>query len=298
MFETPVLLIIFNRPDTTRVVFDKIKEIKPKYLFIAADGPRLDKIDEKEKCLMTREIIKEIDWDCELKTLFREENLGCRLGVSSAIDWFFGNVEEGIILEDDCLPNDSFFKFCANLLKHYRYDERVMHISGDNFQDGIKRGNGSYYFSKFNHVWGWATWRRAWDLYDLEMKTFLKFKSLNLIQNVWPDKIRQNYWLKIFELAYQKKINTWDYQWEYAILKNNGLCILPNYNLVSNIGFGSEATHTKNSSSLANMKTEELTEIIHPNFLLVDDKADLYSFKKIFSQNVFVKIFNRLKFLN
>lgn len=294
MFETPILFIIFNRPDTTRLVFNKIKMIKPKFLFVAADGPRANRPGENHKCLLAKEIIDEIDWDCELKTLFREDNLGCRIGVSSAIDWFFTHVEEGIILEDDCLPNDSFFNFCQNMLDYYRDDKRMMHISGDNFQDGVIRGSGSYYFSKFNHVWGWATWRRAWKLYNLEMDTFLEFKKQNLIVNIWTDKKRNKYWLKIFELAFQKKIDTWDYQWEYAILVNNGLCILPNYNLVSNIGFGLEATHTKNRSHLSNMNTEEMGQIIHPIFLLADEAADLYTFKSIFYKNIFKRIYYKL----
>jgi len=293
MYETPILLIIFNRPEITRQVFNKLNELKPKYLFVAADGPRKDRPEEMAKCLATREIIKQIDWDCELKTLFREENLGCRLGVSSAIDWFFKNVEQGIILEDDCLPNDSFFEFSQTLLNYYQKDTRVMHISGDNFQAGIKRGDSSYYFSRFNHVWGWATWRRAWQLYDLEMKTFAEFKDNNLIANVWSNKKIQKCWLKIFKTASEKKIDTWDFQWEYAIVKNNGLCILPKVNLVSNIGFAADATHTKLESDLANLPTAVLGPMVHPNFVLVDEQADWHSFKKIFYQNIFVKVYQK-----
>jgi hypothetical protein len=178
MFEicnTPVLFLIFNRPNTTEQVFEAIAKAKPRCLFVAADGPRTDKEGEAEKCQAVRDIIKRVDWDCEVKTLFREQNLGCKEAVSSAITWFFEQVEEGIILEDDCLPSDSFFSFCAELLEKYRDDKRIMMISGDNFQDGIQRGDASYYFSSVPWIWGWATWRRAWRLYDREMQTFPSF---------------------------------------------------------------------------------------------------------------------------
>ena len=290
---TPVLFLIFNRPDTTQRVFNAIRQAKPKQLFIAADGPREGKEGEKEKCEQAREIIEQVDWDCEVRTLFREKNLGCKIAASSAIDWFFENVEEGIILEDDCLPSQSFFWFCQELLKYYREDTRIMHISGDNFQFGRIRGEGSYYFSKYNHIWGWATWRRAWKYFDVSMANFKMFKTENQINNIFRIKQQQKYWTKIFQLTYDGKINSWGYVWTYTCFTNNGLSVLPNINLVSNIGFGIESTHTQGKNNIfSNMKAEEITEITHPEFVLIDQEADVLTSKLCFGN---INIFNRIK---
>lgn len=295
-FNTPILFLIFNRPDTTTKVFAEIKKIKPKYLFIAADGPRENQKGEKEKCEEVRKIVlNNIDWDCEVKTLFREKKLGCKYAVSSAIDWFFKNKEQGIILEDDCLPDLSFFGFCEELLEKYKNNKKIMMISGNNFQFGIKRGDGDYYFSKYNHIWGWATWRRAWLKYDLKMLSYPNFKKDEKIKSIWSNKKIQNYWLYIFDEVYNNKIDTWDYQWTYAIWNNNGLCILPNINLVSNIGFGKEAIHTKTYHKFSNIKTGEIKNISHPEFLDQDVAADEY-FNKNF--NLINRILNKIKFLN
>jgi len=270
MFETPILFLIFNRPGTTERVFEAIKAQKPKYLYVAADGPRVDKDEEVEKCRQTREIINKIDWDCEVKTLFREDNLGCKIAVSSAINWFFKNVEEGIILEDDCLPSKSFFNYCEILLEKYRHDTRIMHISAENPLD-TGFGEGSYYFSQIPHIWGWASWRRAWQKYDVEFHNFENFINDNLIENVFSEEYVQKYWNKIFSRVKDGRINTWDYQWTYALFVNNGLSINPNKNMISNIGFGVEgATHTSVAEKCANRQTFEINEIIHPGFILPD----------------------------
>ena len=247
---TPVLFMIFNRPDTTQKVFNAIRQAKPKQLFIAADGPREGTEGEKEKCEQARKVIEQVDWNCEVKTLFRDKNLGCKIADTFAIDWFFENVDEGIILEDDCLPSQSFFWFCQELLEYYRADTRIMMISGNNFQFGKVRGEGSYYFSKYAHLWGWATWRRAWRYYDVDMKSFEKFKIESQINNIFRIKQQQKYWTKIFQSVYDGKIDTWCYQWAYTCFINNGLCIMPNVNLVSNIGFGADSTHTKEENNI------------------------------------------------
>lgn len=295
MFRTPILFLIFNRPDTTQQVFDAIKKQKPKYLYVAADGPRSNAPGEKEKCQAARDIIKQIDWDCELKTLFRGENLGCGKAVSSAITWFFENVEQGIILEDDCLPHPSFFRFCEELLEKYRVDERVMQIGGCNFQEGIHRGDGSYYFSKNIHIWGWATWRRAWHLYDFDMKNYNCFVSQRQIENIWPGKINQESWIKNFQSIVNGSMDTWDYQWMYAIWSQNGLSILPNINMISNIGFGDGATHTLFDDYRMNMKTYEMDEIVHPTFVLQNVEADNYPFKKHSYIPLHIRIFKTIK---
>jgi hypothetical protein len=198
VFKSPILFLIFNRPDTTKAVFESIKSIKPLKLYIAADGARGNKLGEDLLVEETRAIIQSVDWECEVKTLFRKENLGCKVAVSSAIDWFFENEEQGIILEDDCLPDASFYGFCENLLDYYKNDERVFHISGNNFQDGIIRGDGSYYFSKYNHSWGWATWRRVWKTYDVNMKGLTKALDLKVFENTLS-KSELSFWLNCFE---------------------------------------------------------------------------------------------------
>lgn len=272
-FVTPILFIIFNREESTRRVFGAIKELRPKQLFIAADGPR-DIAGEVERCVATRAIIEQIDWDCQVELLFREKNLGCRLAVSSAIDWFFSQVEQGIILEDDCLPEQSFFWFCQELLERYKDNERIMHISGNNFQK--HKIKDSYYFSQISHIWGWATWRRAWHRYDIKIKTFPDFVKKETITKIFPKKIQQRFWLNVLNRNYLGLDSNWDYQWAYTLLNNHGLAIHPKVNLVSNIGFGAEASHSFNpSDSFANWSTGSLNfPLKHPTDIIVDKRAD------------------------
>ena len=282
MIDTPVLFIIFNRPGVTLRVINEIKKQKPKFLFIAADGPRAGVEDDIDKCRRVRELVlNTIDWECEVKTLFRKENLGCGKGVSGAIDWFFENVEMGIILEDDCLPNRSFFNFCEILLNHYEENDKVFAISGVNFQDR-KIGKESYFFSKYLYVWGWATWRRAWNNYDFDLSGLENFKKEDIIKEIDSSEYFKRYWYSIFEKVSNKEIDTWDYQLVFSSWKSNGLTIVPNKNLVSNIGFGTEATHTTQDSPLANMKTEEMILIKHPKKITRNKSADNYISSKIY----------------
>jgi len=278
-FNTPVLFMIFNRPDTTYEVFESIRKIKPKKLFVSADGPRAGKPGEEEKCRITRDVVKKIDWDCELHTNFSESNLGCKRGVTKGINWFFDNVDEGIILEDDCLADPSFFTLCSELLERYRGDENIMHIGGVNFQDGIKRGEASYYFSRLCHVWGWATWKRAWSKYDVTIKNYTDEKYDSVIGGIIPDKEIRGHYKKYFELVKNNQLDTWDYQWVWTVWSNNGLSVIPNVNLVRNIGFGEEATHTTDtSSSLSEIETGKITGIVHPEKIEADFEADKYTY--------------------
>lgn len=296
VLKTPVLFIIFNRPDTTRQVFNRIKQAKPQQLFIAADGPRPHVPGELEKCRQTRDIIKEIDWECEVKNLFREENLGCKKAVSSAIDWFFANVEEGMILEDDCVPDISFFYYCQELLERYRDSDQIMHIGGSNFQFGKKWGKGSYYFSRFINIWGWATWRRAWHHYDVEMKKFPEFKQQNKMDKICGDARAGDYLLRTFERTYKGEIDTWDYQWLFSVWMQDGYGIIPNVNLISNIGFRHDGTHTKKEGLLSDLKTIPVNKIVHPSEIIVSNNADIKSFT-IYSLNFVEKIkYKILKF--
>ncbi len=246
-FNTPILFLIFNRPSTTREVFSAIKKIRPKYLYIGADGPREHKAGEKERCEDVRSIVNEIDWDCEVKTLFRDKNLGCKMAISSAIDWFFENVSEGIILEDDCVPSLSFFPYCAELLEKYRDDNRVMTISGDAspFKHKFDKSKYSYFFSHYPLIWGWATWRRAWKSYDVNLTNWSEVKTDKKSFPILKNRFVRSFWFSIFDKMYKKKIDTWDYQWSYNVLIHSGLAIIPKSNLISNIGFGSDSTHYK-----------------------------------------------------
>ncbi len=282
----PVLFLIFARPDITQKVFDEIRKARPVKLFVAADGPREDRPGEAEKCRACRAIIDQVDWECEVHTLFREKNLGLKLAVSSAITWFFEHVEEGIILEDDCLPSQSFFWFCRELLEKYRDDERVMSIAGNNFQDGRQRGDGTYYFSRSPGIWGWATWRRAWKLFDLESKTFPQFKAQNQIKNIFQDKLIRKFVVRKIEEA-RNGGNTWGFSWYYAVLANNGLAATPNVNLVSNCGFGADAVHaTDPNSRFSNTPVFEIDRIVHPLFPLPDKEADEYSIKSFAAEQM------------
>ena len=294
-FNTPILFLIFNRPETAMKVFEVIKKNRPSCLYIAADGPRLEKEGEKEICEKLRQnIINKIDWPCEVKTLFREKNLGCKIAVSSAIDWFFDNVEEGIILEDDCLPDDSFFYYCQELLDKYRNNFNIALISGDNFCNQ-KIGAASYYFVRVPHIWGWATWRRVWKKYDLNMLEYPNFKNDRLIKNIWTNKNMQNYWVDIFDKTYNNKIDTWDYQLTFSVFLNNCLCICPNVNLVSNIGFGKNFTNTLIfDKSLANLFLENINfPLSHPQEIIFSEEAENYVNKNIFLKKYTSKLFLR-----
>lgn len=290
-FHTSVLFLVFNRPDTTEKVFEIIRKIKPPKLFVSADGPRPNKPGEKEKCDQTRKIIERVDWDCEVHRNFSDVNLGCKKGVVKGINWFFENVEEGIIIEDDCILDDSFFVFAEEMLERYRYDARIMHIGAANFQDGKVRGEASYYFSKFCHVWGWATWRRAWKHYDIAIKSFSDFKANNTIANILPDKKMQTHWLRLFQTVYDNALDTWDFQWVYTVWEQKGMSIIPNVNLVSNIGFGEEATHTKETGHiLSENKSGSIENLIHPVEFITDEEADRYTFYHKIYQNKWKKI--------
>lgn len=297
--KSPVLFIIYNRPDKTKTVFETIRQYKPHKLYIAADGPNPKRLNDQEKTIATREVVMKIDWQCKVKTLFRKKNLGCKKAVSGAISWFFDDVESGIILEDDCLPDITFFDFCTQLLRKYKNNKRIMHISGDNFQRGIKRGKGDYYFSKYPHIWGWASWRSAWENYDPDMKSWPKNKNNKYF---FKNKLEKIYWSDTFELAYKNNIDTWDYQWIYSIWRKRGLCIIPNTNLVTNIGFDEESTHTSKKNKYLKIPAGHLTKpLLHPKKIKICDEADLYTSKHAFKINpghiVIKKIFNIYKFI-
>ena len=281
MFETPILYLIFNRPDLTEITFLSICNIKPKKLFIAADGPRTGNQDDELNCMIARQyVLSKIDWDCEVQTLFRDANLGCGIAVSSAISWFFSHVEKGIILEDDCLPDLSFFNYCENLLDYYYHDDEVMSISGTNLLGNTSRKNKESYFWSFGGIWGWATWRRAWINFDFNMSKLSQVPiQEKLRKSLFTDGWYNHYYTMFIETSIGK-IDTWDAQWFFSILINNGISINPRVNLVKNIGFGASATHTKNDKDKFGSST--IKQIIFPLIHPCHKKIDVKYLKKLY----------------
>ena len=274
MEPAPILFIIFNRPDLTAKSFGRIRDAKPKRLFIAADGPRKTKAGEDLLCKKTRETTYLIDWDCEVSRLEREDNLGCKNAVSSAISWFFDQVDEGIILEDDCLADPTFFQYCTELLECYRFDHQVGIISGNNFQ--AKSFAHSYYFSRYPHIWGWATWKRFWNLYDVHLSDWAG-NSSSLQPNIKRRRVRKHL-AKQFDLVKSGGIDTWDYQLEYLCVRNGAFCANPCKNLVFNIGFDERATHTRSADSHAMPSSVPMKfPLVHPPNVTADNEADLYT---------------------
>jgi hypothetical protein len=289
MSSPSTLFLIFNRPDTTARVFEAIRAARPPRLYIAADGPRPNREGDAARCEEARRIATQVDWPCEVKTLFRDRNLGCRLGVSTGIDWFFEHEEEGIVLEDDCLPSQSFFPYCAELLARYRHDERVMCVSGDNYQMGRVVTSFSYYFSRYTQFWGWASWRRAWKLYDREMTQWPAFRDGGGLK-AWSagDKRFEMYWLEIFESVSSGAVDTWDYQFQFTCWAHHGLGCVPAKNLITNIGFSADATHTLSAERPdANLPRLDISfPLRHPPFITRSVKADLYEQKIISDRRI------------
>jgi hypothetical protein len=264
------------------MVFEQIRQAKPQQLFIAADGPRANSETDQAQCLETRHVVETVDWPCKINRLYRSVNLGCKTAVTSSIDWFFENVSQGIVLEDDCLPTQSFFRFCEELLEYYKENERIMHITGNNFQFGRKRGKYSYYFSKYSHIWGWASWRRAWKFYDRDMIQYDQFLKSRKIAEITRNQTEVKYWLDNFNLVKGNKINTWDFQWVFSIWMRDALVIVPNMNLVKNMGFSANGTHTTSGNSkLENMPTGEMQELSHPSIVARDISADRFVYSNI-----------------
>ena len=274
---TPVAFLIFNRPDTTRRVFAEIARARPPKLLVVADGPRANRPEEAQRCAQARAVIGRVDWPCEVETHYEETNLGCRRRVSSGLDWVFERVPEAIILEDDCLPSQSFFPYCEELLERYRDDARIGMISGDNFQRGRRAGSGSYYFSKYTHIWGWASWRRAWRHYDVTASLWPELLGSGLFERMTLPGERDT-WRAAFEGIHAGRIDTWDYQWTLACWCHSMLSVMPQVNLISNIGFGEQATHTRRVNEYANMATQELgMPLVAPALTAADALADAYT---------------------
>ncbi len=282
--QTPVAFIIFNRPDRTARVFAEIAKARPARLLVVADGPRPDRPDEKEACLAARSVLDQIDWPCEVSTNFAETNLGCKRRVSSGLDWVFEQVEEAIILEDDCLPHETFFPFCTQLLEKFRHDKRVSMICGSNFQRGKPRSAHSYFFGLHVSVWGWASWRRVWNNYDVQVRRWPELRNTTWLQDLLVNPVAVKYWQETFDGAFKGEYDTWDWQLFFSWWAENMLAVIPNRNLVSNIGFGSGATRTHDAlPSIANLPAKPMDlPLIHPPDVVLNREADDYSFRQIY----------------
>jgi hypothetical protein len=274
-----IAFLVFNRPDLTARVFARIAAARPRTLLVVADGPR--HTDDRPLCEAVRRLLERVDWPCDMRRNYADANLGCRRRIASGLDWVFREVEEAVILEDDCLPDPTFFAFCAELLERYRHDGRIMHIGGNTF---VRRPHTpySYYFSRYPHIWGWATWRRAWQYYDLEMKTWPRFKAEGRMAQVTGDPREQEDYARLFDSMHAGRINTWDYAWNYACWAQSGLAIAPSRNLVSNIGFRPDATHVGEQTRVANLPTYALASLRHPPEVARDDASDRETYEFLF----------------
>lgn len=285
---TPVVLLTFNRPDLTRRVLEDLRTVRPPALFVSSDGPRPGRPEDPGLVGRVRALVDElIDWPCEVVRDFMPQNEGCGRRVASALTRAFSIYEEAIVLEDDCAPHPSFFPFCEALLERYRHDTRVMHIGGTNFWADRHRPRTSYVFSRYAHVWGWATWRRAWSRFDSRLSTWPDVRRRGLLSSVFYDDAQASYWSDVFDVMHDPKtaLDTWDYQWFYACLLE-GLSVQPAVNLVSNRGFRPDATHTTESTDhLSNRPTADIGSPMifeHPLHVLPDQAGDRAAFEHVF----------------
>tara|TARA_Y100001972_G_C7653143_1_gene328585 strand:+ start:1504 stop:2445 length:942 start_codon:yes stop_codon:yes gene_type:complete len=277
----PILILIFNRPDKTELLIKHLSAVKPRKLYIAADGPRTNR--EQEITDKTRKIIDDhINWDCDVQRLYRSENLGLRVAVSSAIDWFFEKEQSGVILEDDCLPDPTFFRFCTELLEKYRDEDRIMHISALNSFPTQSDPNG-YYFSIYPKSWGWATWKRAWKRYDDSVEKYQIASKSNKWKAMFQTALDMTFWKLIIEKMSTKnskmRSTSWAYFWTLSVRYHDGLCINPNVNTIQNIGFDLDATNTSESGNFSNyMRNIEVESIqfplIHPSHIQSHKEED------------------------
>ena len=276
-----VVLMIFNRAEPVKKVADAIYRFSPSKLLVIADGPREHQPSDVQKCLDARAVVESFDWDCDVLKNYSDVNLGCAKRVASGLDWVFENVDEAMILEDDCVPHPSFFRFCSELLEYYRHDSRIMSVAGTNVQLGRSRTDYSYYFSRYNHYWGWSTWKRAWQHFDFAMKAWPEIRDTDLLAELLDDKRAAKYWSDIFQATYEGSIDSWAYRWVFSCWAQSGLSILPDINLISNVGFGEDATHTVNSSdttAYANMPLRQVAfPLRHPPYMIRHAEADRFT---------------------
>jgi hypothetical protein len=281
--EVPVVLVLFNRSQTTAKVFQRIRQAAPKKLFLIADGPRTDRADDWEQCQAARAVVESVDWDCQVWRHYSEINLGCGQRLPTGLDWVFSQVEAAIILEDDCVPHPTFFRFCDELLTRYWDDSRVASISGQNVQMSRSHLPQSYYFSRYNHCWGWATWRRAWRYFDPALTLWAEAKD-QLLHDILQDRQMVNYWSSLFQDVYDGTITSvWDYQWTLACWLQNSLGIVSSTNLISNIGEGMDSTHFSQPDPHLHLPTVPVEfPLHHPPTMVRHTAADRFTHETLF----------------
>jgi hypothetical protein len=297
--KTAVVLIIFKRPSTTERVFETIRQAKPPKLFIIADGPRPNVPGEAKQCALTRAVVEQVDWDCQVYRNYSETNIGCAKRLPTGLDWVFEQVEEAIVLEDDCVPHPTFFSFCEELLERFKDDERIALISGQNAQSGQKRGDYSYYFSRYTLTWGWATWRRAWQNFDFYLRLWPEAKAQKVLQNSLDDSRAIRYWTRILQTTYENpdQVTWWDYQWLFACWIQQSLSIIPNVNLVSNIGSGADSTHTvEQDNRYLNLPATPIEfPLRHPLFLQPHLEADRFTHNTLHNPRFLMRLEAKLQ---
>lgn len=292
---TPVALLIFNRPHTTQQVFEAVAKARPPRLLVVADGPRSDRVGEAELCRQTRAVVERVDWPCEVLTHYSDTNLGCKERILSGLDWVFSQVDRAIILEDDCLPDPSFFPFCEEMLTRYRDDERVHMVRGGNFFGGRSIGSTSYHFSRWYHIWGWATWARAWNCTDVSMRRWPELRDSGWLEQRLPLKAMIESARKIFDDAHADRVDTWEYDFTFMGWVKDALAICPMQNLVTNIGFGPDAAHyTVTNHPHSMLPTSPMKfPLRHPKKVSVFEEADLFEWKLLHYPHLYRPLWQR-----
>ena len=296
MTDAPIAFVTFNRPDCASASMQRIREARPAQLFLVSDGPREHVAGEADLVRQTRQQCEDaVDWDCDVQRIYSDHNLGCGQRISSAITQAFESVEKLIVLEDDCVAHEDFFPYCDKLLDRYRDDERIMAISGDNFQHGQSRTLASYYFSVYAHCWGWATWRRAWNNFDLKLSHWPAFRDGGFLGSICQNQWECDYWTDAFDRSYAGHVDTWDFAWMLACWMNHGLTAIPRVNLISNIGHDERATHTQKVTDESGLQTHALGDIVHPRNVVRHSQADRYTDDTQFSGPSRRQLFKRLR---
>lgn len=295
--KTPVLMIVFNRPETTKKVFERVREVKPKKLYIAADAPRDDNNNDNVRCKQVKDIFHQVDWECEVHTNYAEKNMGCSKRPHTAISWALEKEERIIVLEDDCFPEIEFFRFCDELLEKYQQDERIMLISGTNYYKKWDTEY-SYLFSRYLKIWGWATWKRAWDKYDINIKLWENQEAKELLKEKLSKRAyREDVKRYDYLLNGENRTTAWDYQWEFCMLTNSGMSIVPAQNLVRNIGFGEGATHTFDLfCKFSNIESYEIEfPLKHPPFVMPNTKYDKKFMKDSHTPTILYMVYYKIR---
>lgn len=294
--QTPVVFIVFNRPEMTMRSFASIRQARPQQLFIIADGPRSNVIQDNDRCRSVRHIVETPDWPCDVRRIFAEENLGCMRRISSGLDEVFSVVTEAIILEDDCIPEPSFFRYCEELLDRYRFDERVGAVSGDSFQMPGWKTMHSYYFSRYPHCWGWATWQRAWERCDIGMECWPSLRESGWLAQLFPNGKDRLHWEKMFDDTFALRIDSWAFRWTLSCWVTGMLTALPAKNLVTNIGFDELGTNNRSKDVSASISSYAMPfPLSHPTEIAADYNADMYTQRTIFRRSMVSNVLNTLR---